>query len=524
MDEFTRRAIIQASLAAVGTAAVPRIAIGQGRKIIRAVGKIDVYDPVVGTSYATSRHACQVYDTLFGLDQQGIPRPQMVGKYEVSDDKLTWTFELREGLKFHDNAPVTAADVVPSIRRWAARSGLGSALSESLKDITPRGEKTFTLELKERFGLVLEALSWPFIMRKKEAETDPTVKIREIVGSGPFKFNEAETKPGAQYVYDRNPDYVPRSEPPSGMAGGKVVKIDRFMFVHIPDPQTAVSAVQAGEVDFLPETPMDLLDQLSKDENVKLEALYGGEIGLYRFNFLQPPFDNVKCRQAVLHLVDQSEFLKVNFPNPGYYKACASYFACGTSMENDANTDWFKDAPNVEKAKQLLKEGGYDGRPVVILQPTDWLNGKVAAEILAAQLRRAGVNVQLDAMAWAGLVARRAVRGPQDQGGWNIFPSSIAAADAAFPLGVLQQANGDKGMWGWPSDAKHEELRKKWGQADSIDERKKIAREMQDNAWNYVLYVWYGQWVQPSLMRANIKGMLKSPSGYFIPWWNVDKV
>lgn len=527
MSKFTRRTVMQGGLAAVGALAAPRIVLGQkvGSKVLRTVGDITSYDPVTSTSFATLYHANMVYDTLFGFDMQGIARPQMVGKYGMSNDKLTWTFELRDGLKFHDGTPVTSTDAVASIRRWAARNNLGQLMMTYTKDISAKDSKTFTIELKERFGVVLDALAGVcFIMRKKEAETDPNQNITSIVGSGPFRFNQAATRPGSQYIYDRNPEYVPRNEPPSGTAGGKVVKLDRVIYVNMPDAQTAVAALQAGEIDYYGSPPPDSLGQLSKDKNVKLEVLYPmGQIGLIRLNFLYPPFDNVKCRQAVLNVVRQIDFLKGNYPDPKYYKTCGSLFACGGSMENDANTDWFRGAPNYAKAKRLLMEGGYDGRPVVILQPTDWAEAKNAAEILADEMRRGGFNVQLEPMALAAIMARSNSKAFPEQGGWNVFITSGGGSDANNPLWGLHGTNGEKGWLGWPTDAKTEELRAKWASAESMEQRKEIAREMQTNAWNFVPMVYWGQWTLPSAMRTNVSGVLPAPFAWMRPWWNVDK-
>lgn len=526
MRKVTRRTIMKGGLSIAGALAAPRAVFSQGggKTIKAAIGDITSFDPVVSTTYGASYHATMVYDTLFGLDLQEVPRPQMVEKYGLSDDKLTWTFELRDGLRFHDGAAVTSADVVPSIRRWAARDSLGQLMMNYVKDISSKDEKTFTIQLKESFGLVPDGLGGCFIMRKKEAETDPAQNINAIVGSGPFRFNLKETRPGSQYVYDRNPDYVPRRESPIGLAGGKVVKVDRVTYVNVPDAQTAIAALQAGEVDFFGTPPIDLLDQLSGDKNVKLDVLdERGEIGLIRFNFLHPPFNNVKCRQAILHIVNQVDYLKANFANPKYYKPCASLFACGTAMENDANTGWFKAAPDYTKAKQLLKEGGYDGRPVVLLQATSWSIGKNAAEIVAAEMRKAGINVQTEPLHDTGVAARRASKAPPDQGGWNVFIASGGAAAVGRPLHPFHMANGEKGWFGWPSDFKTEELRNKWALAETLEERKKIAREMQENAWNFVPLVWFGQWVQPVVMRSNIKGVLPTPNPQFRQWWNVEK-
>ncbi|WP_377828094.1 ABC transporter substrate-binding protein [Bradyrhizobium lupini] len=520
---------MKGGLALAGSLAAPQVVLGQrgGGKIVKAVmsGDIPTYDPIWTTANQSAYHGVMVYDTLFGVDARQTPRPQMVGKYGLSDDKLTWTFELRDGLKFHDGTAVTGADVVASIRRWAARDGFGQHMLNYVRDISAKDENAFTIQLRERYGLVLDALAKTgtplcFIMRKKEAETDPMQKIETIIGSGPFKFNLSETKPGTQYVYDKNPDYVPRNEPPSGIAGGKIVKVDRVIYINMPDAQTAVAAVQAGEIDFYESPPGDLLDQLSEDKNVKLQVLnHAGFIGIIRLNFLHPPFNNVKCRQAMLHIVKQSDYLEATIGNPKYYKSCASFFACGTPMENDANTGWSKTVPDYSKARQLLKEGGYDGRPVVLLQATNLF--KNSAEILANEMRQVGINVQMEPMDWSNVVTRRAVKASPDQGGWNIFITSAGATRISTPLDVIQQASGEKAWFGWPNDAKHEELRTKWALAEALEERQKTAREMQDNAWNFVPHVWTGQSFSPAMMRSNINGVLPIPE--VIPWWNVEK-
>ena len=152
------------------------------------------------------------------------------------------------------------------------------------------------------------------MMRKKDAETDPNQQVRETIGSGPFLYNRDETRPGNRHVYDRNPNYVPRSEPPSGMAGGKVVKLDRVIFENIADEQTALSALQAGEIDFYEVPPQDLIDDLKKDKNLTVEVLNKtGHVAFMRLNHLHPPFNNVDARRAMLHLVKQDDVMGAIF-------------------------------------------------------------------------------------------------------------------------------------------------------------------------------------------------------------------
>ncbi|MCX7381244.1 MAG: ABC transporter substrate-binding protein [Alphaproteobacteria bacterium] len=530
----TRRTIMRTGMAAAGAAAAPGILTAQTRppasRTIRAVmhGDIPTYDPIWTTANMSAYHGAMVYDQLFGVDDKLQPKPQMVSKYGVSDDQLTWTFELRDGLKFSDGSSVTAADAAASIRRWAVRSGTGQLMLQRLKDISTKDDKTFVVSLKERFPLLLDGFSSPstpvlFVMRKKEAETDPMQKIDTIIGSGPFVMNQAETRAGSQYIYDKNPNYNPRNEPPSASAGGKVVKVDRVIFQNMPDSQTAVAALQAGEIDFYEIPPIDLLDQIQTDRNINLINLADlGTVGYIGLNWLHPPFDNKLLRQSLLYIVNQEEMMKPTFVDRKWYAACGGWMTCGSPMENDANTGWFKGGPNLAKAGELMKAGGYDGRPVVVLQATNIPYMMNAATVFAQQLRAAGYNVQLAPMDWANVVQRRANKGAPDQGGWNVFFTSSGGLSNANPYMIGGMATtGDKGWFGWPSDAKNEELRTKWINAPTLAERQAVGRELQENAWDIVPHMYYGQWRQPAAHRKNVTGWLKVPEA--IPLWNVSK-
>jgi peptide/nickel transport system substrate-binding protein len=531
----TRRTVMGGSLAIAGLASAPGILRAQARppaaRTVRAVmhGDIPTYDPIWTTANMSAYHGGMVYDMLLGADARGDePRPQMVRRWGISDDKLTYTFELRDGLRFSDNTEVTSADVVPSIRRWMVRSGSGQLLAQHTRDISAKDAKTFSVVLKEPFSLLLDIFSSTntpvlFIMRKREAETDPMQKIDQVVGSGPYILNQDETKVGSQYVYDKNPHYVPRSEPASGTAGGKVVKVDRTVYVNMPDSQTAVAALQAGEIDFYEIPPIDLLDQLQSDPAITIENLFDlGLVGHVGLNWLHPPFNNIKCRQAVLHIMNQEDMLRPTFVSPKWYKTCGSYFTCGSAMENDANTGWFKSGPNIPLAKQLLAEGGYDGKPIVMLQATNIPYMSNAATVMAEQLRGAGMKVDLQPMDWAGVVARRVSQAPSDQGGWDIFFTSGAGPSYSDPYTDVSMAtNGTKGWFGWPSDEKNEQLRAAWVAAETLEQRKAIAAQIQDNAWNIVPHLHFGQWQQPTAHRKNVTGWLHVPD--LIPFWNVEK-
>ena len=363
----SRRRFLQAGLAATAAVAAPGRLTAQSAppaaKTIRAVmhGDLTVLDPIWTTANMSAYHCAMLYDTLFGIDANLETKPQMVSKWAASDDKKTWTFELRDGLRFSDGSALGCPDFFSSRRRWAARDGAGQHMMQRVSDIAKKDDKTFQFILKEPYGYLVDALgktSTPlcYIMRKKEAETNPMEKITAYVGSGPFIFNETETRQGARYVYDRNPNYLPRSEPASGLAGGKVAKVERVIFENMADSQTALAALHAGEIDFYETPPIDLIDQLESDKNLTLEVLNKtGNIGWLRMNFLHPPFNNVDARRAMLYLLNQEDYMKATFGNAKYYNKCASNFGCVVPMENDATPVGSRRHPIPRRQKSTCK-------------------------------------------------------------------------------------------------------------------------------------------------------------------------
>ena len=245
------------------------------QKVLKVVPQAEpkVFDPHQSGVNATTMHVAMIYDSLFTWDATLVGRPQMVGNYTISQDKLTYTFTLRPGLKFHDGAPVTTRDVIATMNRQFKRDSQIGKLVEQVAAIERIDDATFALKLKEPFGFVEYLISGAKsvdggILREKEALTDPFTPFNETIGSGPFRFVKGEYVPGAKLVYEKNKDYVPRSEPPSGVSGGKVVKLDRVEWIIIPDAATAYAALRSGEVDFLDAPSLDLIGTVEKDPNI----------------------------------------------------------------------------------------------------------------------------------------------------------------------------------------------------------------------------------------------------------------
>ena len=226
---------------------------------------VKILDPIWTTVYITRNHGYMIYDTLFAMDANGKIQPQMADSYSVSPDGLTYSIKLRDGLQWHDGQPVTAEDCVASIKRWGAKDAIGQKILGLTEELTAADAKTIVFSLKEPTGLLTYALgkpssNVPFMMPKRIAETDPNKQISEFIGSGPFMLKKDEWRPGDKIVYVKFPGYKPRPEPASGLAGGKVAKVDRIEWIAMTDPQQALNALQKGEVNIVEQPQHDLLD------------------------------------------------------------------------------------------------------------------------------------------------------------------------------------------------------------------------------------------------------------------------
>lgn len=519
-----RAALLASTITLTGLAAAPA-----GASEIRAVmhSGLRVLDPIITTAHITRNHAYMIFDTLLSVDENTMPQPQMAA-WTVSDDKMVYTFTLRDGLKWHDGGDVTAADCVASLKRWAERDGGGQMLMQYTKSVEATDAKTIVLTLSEPFSYVIELIAKPsavpaFMMPERIAKTPSTEAIAEQIGSGPFQFVAGEYQPGVKVVYDKFTDYVPRDEPASWTSGGKSVKVDRVTWIAMPDAQTAINALNSGEIDFIEQPPIDLLPLLSANEEITVDVLNPlGYQTMGRLNWLYPPFDNVKIRRAALLAMNQTDVLGALVGNPDYYSVCGSMYGCGSPLATDAGAESIVAGSDPEGAKKLLEEAGYDGTPIVLMQPTDVSSVSPQPVVAAQLLRQAGFTVDLQPMDWQTLVTRRASQSAPADGGWNMFFTNWVIPEIWNPI-VSPMLNGggkEKAWFGWPDDPALDAMRKEFVKAETDEQRKEIAARLQAHAYEVVNYIPLGQYLSPSAWRNELSGVLKGPVPVF---WSVAK-
>jgi len=404
------------------------------------------------------------------------------------------------------------------------RDTLGQILAAHMDRIEASGEQSFSIYLKEPFGFVEMALgaTAAVIMRAEDAATDPYKAIATTIGSGPFRFVAAEWNPGARVVYEKNPDYVPRAEPPSGLAGGKVVKVDRVEFVVLPDPFTKSSALQQSEVDFIDQLPHDQIPVLEKAPGVVIAR--NGQLdptAIIRPNELYPPFNNPKARQALALTVNQEEYVSAAFGDERWWRTCFSFFVCGSPNETEAGSEPYR-KQDLPRAKALFAEAGYRGEKITLINTHEIVSIGALGDVTAENLKKIGVNVEIADSDWGTMVARRANKDPPGQGGWNIFHTTVGGAGMYSPLTnfTIDSSCDGKNWFGWPCDEPTDVLRRAYVAAPDDAARRTALVALQRRLWEALPVIPAGEYVQPYAARSNITGVLKS---HIIVFWNIEK-
>ena len=534
MKMVNRRTVLKAAagagaLAASARLAAPALAQGAGRTL-RFVpqANLALFDPVWGTQYVVRNAAVLVWDMLYGVDDKLQPQRQMIEAEEVSSDGLTWTFRLRPNLKFHDGEPVLAKDAVASLARWAVRDSMGQMILAIQNELTAVDDRTFRWKLKKPYPKMLFALAkngtpCAFIMPERLAKTDPFKQVTEYIGSGPMKFVQNEWVPGAKAAFEKFAEYVPRQEPASWLAGGKVMLLDRVEWVIMPDPGTASAALQNGEVDWWENPIPDLVPVLKANRNVAVDIADPlGNIGSFRMNHLYPPFSDVRARRAVLMAMSQEDYMRaIVGDDDKLWKSLPSFFTPGTTLYTEEGGEILKGPRNIDGAKRLLAESGYSGEPVSCIVAQDQSITKAQGDVTADLLKRIGFNVDFVATDWGTVGARRAVKSAPGQGGWHMFHTWHAGSDCINPAPYIAiRATGDKAWFGWPkSDAVEAEVTN-WFEAKNLDEEKAVIRRLNRAAFDDVVYAPTGFFLVYQAWRKNVSGIVKGPLPFF---WNVNK-
>lgn len=469
-------------------------------------------DPLLTTAVATRDVMRHVYETLVTVNQNFEVKPMLAESYEVSEDGKTITFELRKGIKFHNGEEMLPEDVVASMNRWKESTTLGKSYFTEAT-FSSSGEKTIVLEMKEPLSTALAMLADPgqaAIITPKEINEAATEQgITEYIGTGPYKFVEWKTD---QYVHlEKFADYQSLDSESSGLAGKKEGFVDDIYFQFVTDASTRLSGIQTGEYDIANAIPFDNAEQLEANEDVVNHIDHNGFNGVV-FNKKAGFFADVKARQAVNAALDEEEILMASFTNENFYE-----LEHGLMIKDQV--EWYSEAGkdlynqnDPEKAKQLLKEASYNGEEIVILASRDYEDHYNAAVVVQQQLERIGMKTKLDVYDWATVLQRRA-----DEKAYDIFVTGFPTEPIPAKYVFLDSAN----QWpGWTNSPEIDQLLDQINTASSQEEAQEYFAQLQEEFYNYLPMIKFGNKTTITSTRSNIEGM-----GFLqgITLWNVQK-
>ena len=519
-----RRSFLAASAASL---ALPSVAQAQSKRVLKFIPFADLatLDPLATTLYITTYHGYMVYDTLYGQTGQQFGfkcTPQMVEGHLVENDGKTWKLTLRDGLLFHNSERVLATDCVASIKRWGVRDLFGQALMARTDEVSAPDDKTIVFRLKQAFPLLPDALGHASpnmcaIMPKHIAETDPFKQITESIGSGPFRFKADERVQGAFFAYERFDLYKPREDGEvSFTAGPKIVHFDRVEWHVQPDAATKAAAVQAGEMDWWENPTVDLLPLLRSHKILTPILDPTGVLITLRPNHLYPPFDKPEVRRALLRAIDQKEFMvAARGEDTSLWSVPVGFFPPLSPLASDAGLSVLTGERDYAAVVRALQIAGYRGEKVVLMATDSPFSGP-PSNVTADLLKRIGMNVDYQAMDLGTVLKRRESSKPPAEGGWNLYSIGIPGLVCFTPATHLALLGDGSGR---PNDPKMQELREAWFNTPDPTIRKKIAEQMQLQAFENVPYYPLGLAHGPTAFRPDITGTLEG----FPVFWNVRR-
>ena len=513
--------------------AAPHVSRAADLRTLRFVpqANLSVLDPIFTSAAVAMEHGYCVFDTLYGVDGQLRAQPQMAEGATVSDDGRTWSIRLRDGLRFHDGTPVRATDCAASLERWSKRDTFGQTLARAVDTFGAADDRTVRITLKRPFPRLLDAIGKPhsspaFIMPERLARMDANTQVTEMVGSGPFRFLPGDYVSGARAAYERFDGYVPRTEAPDWTSGGKRVLFDRLEWQVVPDPATAAAALQRGEVDWWEQALPDLLPVIGRDPHIKVQVQDPfGYIAMARFNHLQPPFDDVRLRRAVLSAVNQDDYMQaINGDVTGSWRRCLSMFPCGMPgvrelPDGPMKGGIGKNGAAIEAARAAVKAAGYAGQRVVVVNPTDYPSIGPLGIITADLLRTLGFNVDLQEMDWGSVLVKRNSKEPVERGGFSVYHTNWPSVSIANPA-VNTTVRGD-GLWGgWFTDAETERLTDEWLSATDPAREQTLFDAIGARTMDQVPILPLGQYFGRTAFRDTLTCVRPGSVCYF---WGVQK-
>lgn len=413
---------------------------------VATVGEPPTLDPMASTADLVGIVTQHIYETLYTFDKDWNVTPLLAADMPaISPDGLTYTIVLRTGVKFQDGSDMNSADVVASLQRWMKVATRGKQAAEVVTAVEAVDDNTVKLTLSKPFAPLLSLLSLnnaaAIVIPSENAGQDP---LTTFVGTGPYMLKDR--KPDQFIQLARYDGYASRDGDPNGYGGARKQYLDEIRFVPVPDPNTRVEGAVAGQFAYADALPVESFQKISggKTQPVLLKP-FGWPV--FVMNTKEGLNSNIKVRKAIQAALAPEDMLLAAFGSTDFFAVDGALYPDGFKWHTEAGTEAYKPAGDTEAAAALLKEAGYDGKPLRILTSRQYEFHYKMAQVAQAYLEQAGFKVQLDVVEWATLTKNRT-----DAALWDIYITH----SPFLPEPSLSGFMSDTSPGWWATDKKHE--------------------------------------------------------------------
>jgi peptide/nickel transport system substrate-binding protein len=378
---------------------------------VAILGEPPALDIMLTTATVTRNLGWHMFETLYAPNSRMEPQPLLADKGDVSADARTWTFDLRKGVQFHNGKEMKSADVIASLKRWAAMSARGQVIAKRLEAITAKDDYTIVMTFNQPTGATLLSFlaeGSSFIMPAEVAEKFPKDKLTEYIGTGPFEF--VDHQPDRFVKMKRFEKYQALDKPADFASGKRVAYVDEISFIPVPEGTVRADGVGTGEYHFADDLNPDQVDSVKGQPNVTPVIVMPYYWLVYHFNKKEGVFagpNGLKLRQAVLASLSMEPLAKAGVGPQEFWRLGPDISAREVAWYNaEAGADVYN-KPDPDKARALLQEAGYDGTPVRWMSTREYFYNYNSSLPAKQQLEANGFKIDLQVMDWATLVKRR---------------------------------------------------------------------------------------------------------------------
>ncbi len=467
---------------------------------------IDTLDQMTSSAISTRNIAMNIYESLMTRDENNHPILELAAAMDEAPDHLTYTFKLRQGIRFHNGKPMTSADVAASFDRYAKVGNQRSTLDNVDRWDTPDAV-TFAIHMKTAQPTFIEALSSfsvPIVIVPAESRDVPAQQLNRPVGTGPYEFVEAV--PGSMVKLKRYENYKPNTsfQDRTGLGGYKQACFDTVTFRIVTEPGARVAGLRSGELQGVEDVPASAVAELNTDKDIAVLPLKDWWIQIATPNVSNPPTDNLLVRKAIQAALDMDEIMGA--ASDGNYRLNDGFQYSGQPGYTEAGKETYNQH-NPDLAKKYLAEAGYQGEPVVLLTNQEYQPMYNAALAVQQQLQAVGINAQMKVVDWPASIEMAL----DSTEGWNLRFTGWGTQPALGALATMQLLVQPNAAYR-PKDGKDDpDVLAAWNGMNMLptpEGRQKAFAAMQKLVLERVYALPFGSLAKVQAVRSNVGGFV----------------